>query len=110
LSGFELNPIYPAEDKRLNKGVFIGLLNAGNGPPHLLAIAGGLVYSLSVKGQHIDEPLSHWLAIIRRKKIPTLFIEWRVPAAYPITGVQNLFRKSTKRYRRVTVNATWRQP
>lgn len=80
--------------------------NVLRSPPHLLTLAGGLIYSLSAKGQHIDEPLSKWLGLIRRKKTPTLFIEWKLPSGYTDDDAQNLFRKAFRRHKRVSSKAT----
>lgn len=74
---FHLHPVLPGSDAALSKGCYIILLDAKHVPPHLLVSLDGEVHSVSSAGRQMGSALEKLLTFIRRKNIPTLFLEWK---------------------------------
>jgi hypothetical protein len=97
---FSVFPEIPGETQ-LYRGAYIILLNALSIPPHLLASVDGTLYSITVAGQHAGSPLDKFLQLVHRKKAPTLFVEWKLPAGWSTERLESELRKNVGRYTRV---------
>jgi hypothetical protein len=75
---FRLKNILPAENKNLSEGIFIILFNATTLPPHLLLSVNGKIYSITDSGRQMGSSLEKFILFVKRKKIPTILIEWAV--------------------------------
>lgn len=88
-------------EKNLAQGVFIVLLNATSAPPHLLLSIGGQLFSITDVGKQMGSPLEKMILFIQRKKIPALFIEWKIPQDWTIEKLETEARKNFSKYERV---------
>jgi len=57
----------------VTKGIYIGVINVYDVPPHLTLIVDGSVFSLSVKGAKINSDVSDLLRLIKKRRIKALF-------------------------------------
>ena len=103
---FSLENVGPADEDLLHKGVFIVLLHALRVPPHLFLSVNGSVYSLSVHGQHVDEPIEKYLELVHRKRIPSLFVEWEFSGNIPASELKNEIKRNVRKYKRVDSNVS----
>ena len=74
---FVLKNILPAKETDFSKGVFIILFNTTTVPPHLLLSVNGKIYSITDSGRQLGSPLEKLILFVKRKNVPTLFVEWK---------------------------------
>lgn len=98
---FRLSNILPGAKETLMRGTYIVLLDPLHLPPHLLVCHEGKLFSLSVSGRQLGSPLEKLLAWSERKKVPSLFIEWKLPAGSSAKSFPDLAQNSFSRYPRV---------
>jgi len=84
------------DDKTVASGLWIVLYHADRIPPHLMLISEGKYYSLSVKGNHLGEPIEPMLRYARSKKHKLVFYQVQLPSE--ITFTEEFLLSFFKRY------------
>lgn len=98
---FSLNNIVSVADHDFSKGIFILLFDARTIPPHLLLSIDGKIYSLTDAGRQMGSSLEKLLLFVKRKKVPTLFVEWSDTKGMGSEKLENLVRNCFLKYDRV---------
>lgn len=80
-------PTFPANERSLEKGIYLCLLHAKRIPPHIGIIIDGNYHSLTIKGTEPNVPLKALLKTIAQKKIETIFLKIK---AHPVFSTQHL--------------------
>ena len=101
MANFALRNILPNKDSDFNKGVFVILFNVTAIPPHLLLSVDGKIYSITDSGKQMGSSLEKFLGFIKRKKNPTIFIEWVHLTSLQLDNFSNLTIDVFKKYDRV---------
>lgn len=78
MKNFVLHNILPGSEKDFSGEIYIILLNATGIPPHLLLSVEGEIYSITDSGRQMGSPLDKLVGFIKRKKVPSLFIEVKI--------------------------------
>lgn len=73
----------------LKKGLFILIINIKKIPPHIALICNGKYYSLTINGADIKEDYL-FLSKIKKKKIPTIFIELKTEGLF-FNNLENFY-------------------
>jgi hypothetical protein len=84
------------EDNKVAHGLWIVLYHADRIPPHLMLVSEGHYYSLSVKGNHLGEPVEPMLRYARSKKHKLIFFQVQLPSE--IAYSEEFLRSFFKRY------------
>ncbi len=101
MKNFTLENIRSAENQDLSKGVFVILFNATNIPPHLLISIEGKIYSITDSGRQLGSSLEKLVLFIKRKNVPTVFVEWMQLESWKVATLESLIRDSFLKYDRV---------
>lgn len=84
------------DDETVARGLWIVLYHADRIPPHLMLISEGKYFSLSVKGNHLGEPVEPMLRYARSKKHKLVFYQVQLPSELAFT--EEFLRSFFKRY------------
>ncbi|MEO5643207.1 MAG: hypothetical protein ABIQ40_15135 [Bacteroidia bacterium] len=98
MKNFVLNTILPGGDKDFQEGIYIILFNATSTPPHLLLAVDGKIYSITDSGRQMGSPLEKLLLFIKRKNIPSIFVEWKTSN---VESIEKITKEQFSRYERV---------
>ncbi len=105
---FILHNIHSGQEATFSTGVYIILFNATQIPPHLLLSINGKVFSITDSGRQLGSPLEKLITFVKRKNIPTLFIEWDLMensvegfSIREVEKVESLIRNSFLQYDKV---------
>lgn len=101
MSNFSLHDISVLDDDQLRNGSWIVLTHATRRPPHLLLLAGGYTYALSIRGRETAEPVDKLLRYLHRNQIPSLFVRLHVPAETSSAQLRAIAQEAVDRYERV---------
>ncbi len=101
MGNFALKNILPANDTNFSNGVYIILFNATIIPPHLLIAIEGKIYSITDSGRQIGSSLEKLVLFIRRKNVPTIFVEWIQLENLQVGKLESEIRNSLLKYERV---------
>lgn len=75
MKNFVLHNVLPGSEKDFSNGTYIILFNTSSVPPHLLLSVHGKIYSITDAGRQLGSPLEKLIGFIKRKKVPSLFVE-----------------------------------
>lgn len=93
-----IHNILPADIAVLKRDVYLVMMYANRIPPHILLSVNGKLFSLSVKGNLVDEDLILYLRTIKKHKIETLFIKFFVPEIFTMSQLHQTITKITLSY------------
>ncbi|CAN5914938.1 hypothetical protein BH11BAC7_BH11BAC7_26740 [soil metagenome] len=98
MKNFVLHTILSSGDKDFQEGIYIILFNVTSTPPHLLLAVDGKIYSITDSGRQVGSPLEKLLLFIKRKNIPSIFVEWKTSN---VESVEKITKEQFSRYERV---------
>lgn len=101
MGNYSLKNISPLGETDLSQSVFIILFNVKNIPPHLLLSVEGKIYSITDSGRQMGSSLDKLLLFIKRKNVPTIFVEWNKLSSLQVVKLTSLVSNVFKKYDRV---------
>jgi hypothetical protein len=101
VADFSLKNILPAAASSFSEGVYIILFNATSIPPHLLLSVNNKIYSITDSGRQLGSSLEKLIAFVQRKKVPSIFVEWKELENWNPGKLESLIREKFSNYDRV---------
>ena len=101
MSAFLIPKIQKFDLAKLRKGTFLMIINADKKPPHIALMVDSKVYSLTVKGRQVGDPLEVFIKAILRNCIKTLFIEISPNKSYETDNVVKLISTALMEFEKV---------
>ena len=101
MSVYVIPKIQNFDSAKVKSGTFLLIINAEKKPPHIALLVDGKVYSLTVKGRQIGDPLELFIKAINRNAIKTLFIEICANSTFKTENVVRLISTSLMEFERV---------
>ncbi len=98
---FNLANISSAGNVNLSDGTFIILFNVTAIPPHLLLSVNGKIYSITDSGRQMGSSLEKLIGFVKRKNVPTVFVEWILLESWNVERMESEARKCFLKYDRV---------
>lgn len=105
MNEYKILDLLPLEEKQLDDGVYLLILNARTVPPHLLLTVSGKVYGISTKGPSFDQSVDVYLNYVKKKNIESVFVKLKLPAIYTDDQMLDSVRSIVKAYPRVDIGA-----
>lgn len=84
--------------EQLPEGLYLALLKTDKTPPHLGLIAGNNWYTLDVKGTTTGADAARLLQSLRRKNIPSVFVQLAWPRGLQLEQMQQLLHEKFSAY------------
>jgi hypothetical protein len=78
MNSYSLHITGTAQEKNLNKGIFLFIYRASKIPPHVGIIVNGLLYDITSVGPTIGLPLSDFYKTALKRKTEVLFVKLKV--------------------------------
>lgn len=105
MNEYKILDLLPLEEKQLDDGVYLLILNARTVPPHLLLTVSGKVYGISTKGPSFDQSVDVYINYVKKKNIESVFVKLKLPAIYTDDQMLDSVRSIVKAYPRVDIGA-----
>lgn len=101
MANFSLKNISSATVTGFSHGAWIILFNATCIPPHLLLAVNGKIYSITDSGRQMGSSLEKLIGFIQRKKVPSIFVEWKKFRSLEFDKLESLVQEKFSNYERV---------
>ncbi len=103
---YSLNLQKGFKPEALNKGCWIGVINAERIPPHIGMIFNGKYCSLNIKGKETDVDIAIPLRRTEILRIPTLFIKLIPHPVFSVDFLHEHFKLELEKHEKVTLETT----
>ena len=101
MSVFVIPKIQNFDPVKAKTGTFLLIINADKKPPHIALLIHGKVFSLTVKGRQIGDPIAVFLKAVFRNSLKTLFIEINPSNNFNTEDIVKLLSKAIMEFERV---------